>query len=280
MSTSRPIGRFLGMAAAVTMIGGTLASSTAFAAPPSGEADSSTLIIGGTPAKDGEFPFIVSLQTSGKPFCGGSLIDSTTVLTAAHCVNDETAESAKKMTLVIGRTVLSDKTQGVERKVRFTDDAPDIRLHPSYGQQSGFDAALIHLDKPVNDITPATLPEPGSTALYKPGSIATVVGWGTTRPSWPPKYPDRLLKVNVPIQSPAFCARAGGTDYNSETDFCAGVEGKDSCRGDSGGPIMRKVDGRLYQIGIVSWGRGCAQKDNPGFYTSTASELVREGLGF
>ncbi|WP_162873018.1 S1 family peptidase [Austwickia chelonae] len=262
------------------MIGGTLASSTALAAPPSGEADASTLIVGGTPAKDGEFPFMVSLQLNGESFCGGSLINSTTVLTAAHCVNDETAESAKKITLAIGRTVLSDETQGVDRKIRFTGGSPDITTHPSYGKKVGYDAALIRLDKPVNNITPVDLPEAGSTALYKPGSIATVIGWGTTRATWPPKYPDRLLKTNVTIHTPALCAKAGGDDYNAETDFCASAEGKDSCRGDSGGPIMRKVAGRYYQIGVVSWGKGCAQKNNPGFYTSTASEKVREGLGF
>lgn len=54
-----------------------------------------TNIVGGTPAVEGDFPFIVSLQQDGSHFCGGSLLDSTTVVTAAHCSVDQDATTIK-----------------------------------------------------------------------------------------------------------------------------------------------------------------------------------------
>lgn len=276
MSKIRRTGRILSMAATAAMLGGSLIPAMAQAAPSPNGPGSSDRIIGGREVAVGAYPFMASIQTGSRHFCGGSLIDSQTVLTAAHCVNNMSDEAAQNLTVVIGRTSLSDSSQGVTRKLL---QSGAITIPQQYGSAAGYDAALLHLAEPVTDITPVSLPSRGNTSLYTPGATATVIGWGTTRPTWPPTYPDRLRGVNVPIQSPQTCANAGGSDYNADTDFCAGRAGKDSCRGDSGGPIMRTVNGRLYQIGIVSWGIGCAQEGNPGFYTSTASQAVWSALG-
>ncbi|MBW3085957.1 hypothetical protein KEM60_02168 [Austwickia sp. TVS 96-490-7B] len=180
---------------------------------------------------------------------------------------------ARKVSLVIGRTTLSDKTQGVERAIQFRGDEPMIQVHPKYGQGSGYDIALVILDKPVEQVVPVSLPTTGTDSLLTPGENATVSGWGNTDVVLP-SFPDRLRKVNVPILAMNECQIAGNGNFNAATDFCAGKQGKDSCQGDSGGPIMRKVPGRdeYYQIGVVSWGFGCAGQGAPGFYTSVGSQ--------
>jgi trypsin len=69
-----------------------LAALSAVSAAPAAQWDDTNIpaIVGGVPAVAGDFPFIVSLQKNGQHFCGGSLLDSTTVLTAAHCADGQT----------------------------------------------------------------------------------------------------------------------------------------------------------------------------------------------
>jgi len=52
-------------------------------------------IVGGVPAVQGDFPFIVSLQQGGSHFCGGSLLNANTVITAGHCGQGQTASSLR-----------------------------------------------------------------------------------------------------------------------------------------------------------------------------------------
>lgn len=61
----------------------TLAAQTATALPLEG--DITPKIVGGQVSPDGSFPFLVSLQSSGRHFCGGSLLNANTILTASHC---------------------------------------------------------------------------------------------------------------------------------------------------------------------------------------------------
>jgi trypsin len=65
--------------------------------------DFTTQIVGGTAAAAGEFPFIVSVQTtSGSHFCGGTLLDADTVITAGHCAEGQTAS---RIRIRVGSTV-------------------------------------------------------------------------------------------------------------------------------------------------------------------------------
>jgi len=60
-----------------------------------------------------------------------------------------------------------------------------------------------------------------------------------------------------------------------ETQLCAGAKGLDSCGGDSGGPLFATVAGTEIQVGIVSWGIGCAKQHYPGVYTEVNSPTIR-----
>ncbi|XP_054709106.1 trypsin-1-like [Uloborus diversus] len=100
--------------------------------------------------------------------------------------------------------------------------------------------------------------------------MATVTGWGTT--SQGGSLSETLRAVDVPIMTDDECRKAY-EDMIEDSMICAGYEegGKDSCQGDSGGPfVQRSESGVSTLIGIVSWGKGCAQPNNPGVYTETA----------
>ncbi|MER7761614.1 serine protease [Streptomyces sp. NPDC097619] len=236
--------------------------------PPAG-------IIGGRDVADGTYPWMTALLSKGKgrpvdrQFCGGSLIAPDLVLTAAHCV---TGVKLKSIEVTVGRTLLSDKKQGALRDLR------SIVVHPRYLRgQEAYDLALLELAAPVRGVAAVKLPTPGTDALLRPGAKATVIGWGNTNTEIT-NYPDRMRGVQVPILSHPEC-KATYRGYDKSVNVCAGVEGKDSCQGDSGGPLFRVVAGRTYQIGIVSYGEGCAEQGAPGVYASTSSAKLWKTLG-
>jgi secreted trypsin-like serine protease len=112
-------------------------------------------------------------------------------------------------------------------------------------------------------------------ALVNAGILATVTGWGT-RSEGAPDYPDELYEVQVPIVDQSTCEFVYGSIGDDITGnmLCAGLPqgGKDSCYGDSGGPlIVPDGSGGFKLAGIVSWGEGCAQPGFPGVYTRVAN---------
>ncbi|MBP2328922.1 secreted trypsin-like serine protease [Kibdelosporangium banguiense] len=253
-----------------------LVATAAQADPLPSNVDARPPIIGGTEVSNDAYPFMAALLRKGpgsaleRQTCGGSLIDRAIVMTAAHCVGGDPAD----LEVVVGRTVLSNNQQGQLRNVTA------ISSHSRYGKEPGYDVAILYLDKIVEGIKPIQQPTPGTDGLIRPGTKATVIGWGNTDTEMP-HYPDRLRQVDVPLLSHNECEIAYGPEkgvnaYNRVTDICAGVEGTDSCQGDSGGPIFRTVPGTQthIQIGIVSRGEGCAAQGGPGVYTYTGSKVL------
>ncbi|GGX13431.1 S1 family peptidase [Streptomyces chryseus] len=267
----------LAAGAALTLFISAASPAQAASAPVAKDGDRpSAYIIGGVEKANGSYPFMSALLNKGRgsavdrQFCGGSLLATNVVLTAAHCVE---GTKAKTVEVTVGRTVLSNKKQGSLRNVT------DIVVHPRYAKgQEAYDMAFLMLDKPVRGTAPVLLPTLGTDALIRPGASATVAGWGNTNTEIP-SFPDRLRAVNVPVLSHIEC-RAAYPGYDKGVNVCAGVEGKDSCQGDSGGPLFRKLPGRqgVYQIGIVSYGDGCAEQGAPGVYAYTGSAKLWKTL--
>jgi secreted trypsin-like serine protease len=236
-------------------------------------------IVGGTAVPGGKYKFIAALRdvTRGttayqQQFCGGSLIDSNSVLTAAHCVEGATRVQLR---VTVGRTVLNSN-QGQTRSVAA------IYKHPRYlsVRSQANDAAVLKLSSPVRGIAPAKIPTARLNSMERPGRTATIAGWGNTRKqdpdfSQPDSYPNQMREAKVPIVSDAKGKRVYGSSYVSSVMLAAGREGKDTCQGDSGGPIFVPTQSGRYQIGMTSFGAGCGARGFPGVYAEANSKSIR-----
>ncbi len=230
--------------------------------------DPSPQIVGGGPADPDAYPFMVALVSSSSndawagQYCGGSLIAAEWVLTAAHCAQGSNPNSVD---LVIGRYDL--KSNDGERI-----GAAEIHVHPSYHPRSlANDVALIKLETP-STASPVGLATTANASLWDAGTQATVMGWGFTESN--PAYPEVLYEVDVPIMDDATCASLLGNAFKADSMLCAGelAGGVDSCGGDSGGPlVVPDGSGGWVEVGIVSWGYGCADPNAPGVYSRVAA---------
>lgn len=258
------------------------------------DGDVGTQVVGGTPVPDGKYRFMTSIQadTSKKRppykehFCGGTLIDRNSVLTAAHCVDfigKKTTNSTLgygDVRLDVGVTVLNSD-QGKRRKI---DRLWHIRIHPDYngGRNNKYDVAVIRLNKPVNGIGPIALasPKSGNNLEGPPGTPATVAGWGDTTPQpptggAPSKFPKRMREADPPLVSDAQCETSYGGAFYPALMVCAGETAKDTCQGDSGGPMfVEDSAGVRRQIGITSFGAGCGAPGFPGVYTEVNANSI------
>jgi secreted trypsin-like serine protease len=231
------------------------AAGAAGAASPGARARPS--IVGGDTASIAEYPYAVYLvDNAGRQFCGGALVGSTAVATAAHCTEGARPSDLR---VVAGRQDMRSR-DGVVARVSA------IRIAPGYGDPTkGNDFAVLRLDRSMR-YRPVDLPAQADGSLYAEGTEATVLGWGRTAEGG-----DRsqvLRKATVPVISDSGCSASYGV-FDSVGMMCAGYPrgGTDACQGDSGGPLV--VGDTL--IGLVSWGQGCAQPGKPGVYTRIAA---------
>ena len=212
-------------------------------------------VVGGTRATQGEFPFMVRLSMG----CGGALYTQQIVLTAAHCVG--ATGNNTSYTATAGVVDLQNTSGRVQ--VRSTK----VYRAPGYNGD-GKDWALIKLASPISLPTLKI----ATTTEYNTGTF-TVAGWGAaTEGGAQQRY---LLKATVPFVSDATCrSYSGYSGLIAAEEICAGLTagGVDTCQGDSGGPMFRRDSANEWvQVGIVSWGIGCARPNAPGVYTEVST---------
>jgi secreted trypsin-like serine protease len=267
-----------------------------------GETDTE-MIVGGTAAPDGKYPWQVRLYSSDDDavgFCGGSIIDEKWILTAAHCLLDTDA-------VVVGYGS-NDRTKTTKI------ESEKIIVHPGYIAGEKADVALVKLKKPIPDAKAIAYADAAQDqALLPDGANVVVTGWGAI---WDfqafqnavdvmagrrtvserkllsdeeLQAPLKLHEVDIQVIDPTECKAV----YKSlqvpafaigDTEICATglAGGKDSCFGDSGGPLVVAADNaRGYaQVGIVSWGPQCGNPLYPGVYTrvSSFSKWIKDNM--
>ncbi|KAH1165599.1 hypothetical protein KIL84_023158 [Mauremys mutica] len=225
-----------------------------------------TRITGGSFCHRGHCPWQVFIRNSrGYGFCGGSLISSRWVVTAAHCL-----EIVKPHHVTVGDF---DKHQREVKEQKI--EVQQSWIHPHYDSDNyNGDIALLYLSSDVvfNEYAlPICLPNPNlATLLTAEGTRGMVSGWGSTHDRGPGTR--FLMKVKLPIVSMETCRQATAK-LITDNMFCAGYAAKahDACKGDSGGPFAVSYHDTWYLLGVVSWGEGCAEERKYGAYTRVAN---------
>ncbi len=249
-------GRAGALAAGVTAVLAAFAGQALAAPPPSDPGVFQPQVVGGSPVTKGEFPWMVRLSMG----CGGAMYTEQIVLTAAHCVDGTGADTSIGVTY--GVVDLQDAT-AVKRKSTYVHSAPGF-----VSVERGKDWALIKLDSPI---TGAALLPIATTTANDSGTF-TVAGWGANREGGAQQR--YMLKADVPFVDDTACSATGSYPGLVKTDsICAGYKqgGTDTCQGDSGGPMFRRdANNAWIQVGIVSWGEGCARPNKYGIYTEVS----------
>jgi len=235
--------------------------------------DPTSRIVGGSESLPGSWPWLVGLHGGVDQvfFCGGILINEYWVLSAAHCVGNQTETEGWTIHLGLTRRTASPvfvRTRGVDAIIKHNDFNSEHLF--------GNDIALLLLSEPVNFdefLRPVCLPPPDFD--LKPNTRCTVIGWGRSSHDETTDYMNVVHEVEVPFVPHNVCSKWYSLQDVpiGDTMICAGYpEGeKDACQGDSGGPLLCKSNtGHWFVAGIVSWGINCAQPNLPGIYTKVS----------
>nr|CAA72623.1 trypsin-like protease [Arenicola marina] len=214
-------------------------------------------IVGGVEARPNEFPWQVSLtNTGGSHFCGGVVLNTNYVITAAHCTDGRTASD---ILVWVARTKIFDGVDGLQFDVTVLTQNADY--HP--GRIDNDISLLKTATAMPSDDTVRGACSPIAGYAY-PENQVTVSGWGTTSYGGLLRH---LLYTNVWTMTNADCDGLRRYSQVSINMLCTAVNvpGRDACQGDSGGPLVINNSGSFQIVGLVSWGIGCATA--PGVYT-------------
>ncbi|XP_034170856.1 chymotrypsin-2-like isoform X2 [Osmia lignaria lignaria] len=221
-------------------------TSSIFAGNDAEEGFPATQIVGGHDALEGKYPYQVSILHNYSPSCGGSIINSRFILTAAHCIYNKNLKSIK---VVAGTNFYAPGRGGV------TYNAESLIWHSGYNKYRNLnDIGLIQVDREIiffSKIQPIALAE---TYYVAAGEIVVLTGWGRlTKNNMLLTIPSKLQEIYLSVMSQSMCEslvwEVTKNNICTNTTLSTGA-----CFGDSGSPVV--LNG--VQIGIVSYGHPCA----------------------
>ncbi|XP_046643306.1 chymotrypsin-1-like isoform X3 [Daphnia pulicaria] len=237
-------------------------------------------MVGSVEAGVNQYPFMVGLSQYDKDvetfvhICGASLITPTKILTAVHCVTEDKSTKlikAKNFEVRFGMHVQKTYKNDAEQ----TRSVRKIKIHEDYDPNSvANDLAILTLDSPVDytdNVSPICLVP---SCFDGDDQTVTAMGWGHLQSDGENSHV--LRHADLTVVNNDQCKEQVNDGGLPDSALCAYAEGQDTCQGDSGGPLVTDhgSDGlncRFVQVGVVSYGNGCARKGVPGVYMKVTS---------